>query len=152
MVQFRDGEHTVGPMVFQGARELHVEECCSDFVLQGLSRWRQRTDPTKPEGHQFRADGILMFTISYDGESFEHYPDEASNLLGESLVRDFLFENGICVLDDLRVRLYETRFHVLSLEDKEHLLVCPYPTRANNIGGMLVLCVNRFLRDRQHRS
>ena len=146
MSQFSDDTHHITELIFQGVTQHMPEELCNASVLQALQRWQQRDDKTRPEPDMFRLDQTRSFTISYLGETDAYWPDEDGNFVGESLVREFLFEDGICNLDSLSPRLYIATYKVLAMMDVEYLLVCPYPTESGNIAGLIVICVNQHVR------
>lgn len=139
---FANRGNDIPEMVFQGARQLDVDETLTDEFRSKLTAWRDRDDPTDPGLKAFSEDGVLAFAISYEGESQGYWPDEDSNAVPETLVRTFLFNNGICNVDTDDVRLYRAGYKVEALEDDEYLLVCPYPTASGNIAGVAVVCVN----------
>ena len=145
MNQFSDDSHHVTEMIFQGATEHTPEELCNQTVLDALAKWQQRQNPVEPAPEHFRLDQTRSFTISYQGDVDHYWPDQDSNFLGESLVREFLFEDGICTLDQHECRLYLATYKVLAMMEVEYLLVCPYPTEAGNIAGVVVVCVNQQL-------
>ena len=147
-MDFRDPSHTADELVFQGADEYEPAALCDDDVLRALGDWQSRRVLTETSPEVFHLENTRSFTVSYKGQADDYWPDEAVNRLGEGLVRDFLFKDGICALDDLKPRLYVAKYKVQALSDTEYLLVCPYPTEAGNIAGMVVVCVNQHLRPR----
>lgn len=146
MSNFYDKDHTVGELVFQGARELDIEASCSELILNSLSKWQARSNQSDAKPELFQLEKTRSFIISYDGITGQYWPDEASNLIGESLIRDFLFPDGICRLDTLDVRLYIVSYKIIAMLDLEYLLVCPFATDAGNIAGLSVVCINHHIR------
>ncbi len=145
-MDFSKSTFSLADLIFQGATLHEPAELCNDTVLAALSDWRRRAEPTAPLSTAFQLEDTRSFAIRYDGETSEYWPDEDSNWLGECLIREFLFRDGICVLDSLEPRLYLAKYKIEAVIDREYLLVCPYPTEAGNLGGTLVVCVNRHLR------
>ena len=145
-MDFSQSKFSLADLVFQGAALHEPAELCNDAVLGALSDWRQRAEPVEPFASAFRLEDTRSFVIRYDGEASEHWPDEDSNWLGECLIREFLFRDGICVMDSLEPRLYLVKYKIEAVIDREYLLVCPYPTESGNLGGALVVCVNQHLK------
>ncbi|MEO1201972.1 MAG: hypothetical protein AAFX10_04640 [Pseudomonadota bacterium] len=145
-MDFRDSKHLADELVFQGVEEKPPAALDDDAVLAALAKWQSRADATAPSPEAFHLEGARCFTISYQGEAGNYWPDEAENVLIESLAREFLFKDGICALDDLEPRLYIARYKVQALTDTEYLLACPYPTEAGNIAGVVVVCVKHYLK------
>lgn len=144
-MDFSDPNHNADELVFQGADELQPNEVCGLQMLDALTTWQARPRQTDPAPDAFHLDGALLFAISYDGKVSDYWPDEAANQIEEGLVRDFLFHDGICTLTDLKPHLFAVKYKVEALSDTEYLLVCPYPTEAGNVAGILVVCVNKYL-------
>ena len=142
MAKFTDPDHSMPEAVYQGSATLDLQATCDDEVLEALERWRSRPKPSEPSDDVFHLDRCRVFTITYDGRAAGYWPDEAGNLIGESLLRDFLFRNGICEIDEPEPRLYAVHYRVIAMDGTEYLLVCPYLTAAGNIGGLVVTCVN----------
>ena len=142
-MDFSDPDHSVSELVFQGADRHEPAVWCDEEILTALRKWSERTDTVDPATPYFKLPATQCFSISYDGKTSGYWPDETSNWLNEGLVRDFLFHDGICVIEEFEPRLYEVRYKVQALADTEYLLVCPYRTAAGNIGGIVVVCVTR---------
>ena len=145
-MDFSKSTFSLADLVFQGTTLHEPAELCNDAVLTALSDWQQRAEPALPFASAFRLEDTRSFAIRYDGETSEYWPDEDSNWLGECLIREFLFRDGICVMDSFEPRLYLAKYKIEAVIDREYLLVCPYPTESGNLGGMLVVCVNRHLK------
>ena len=146
MTDFSDRQQVELEPVFQGAHEEAIDALGNDSVLTALARWRERSPQSDSGVDRLRLEQTRSFTISYDGESGSYWPDKSSNLVGETLVRKFLFRQGICQLDGLAPRLYVAKYKVEVMNATEYLLVCPYPTEAGNIAGLAVVCINQHLR------
>ena len=145
-MDFSDPNHTLSALIFQGAEEQEPAALCDEEIMAALARWQSRDQPVLPDAEHFQLEQTRCFTISYDGKAGHYWPNEDANLLGESLVRDFLFHDGICTLDVLQPRLFVAKYKVEAILDTEYLLVCPYPTDDGNIAGVVVVCVNRHLK------
>jgi len=146
-VDFSKSTFSLADLVFQGATLHEPAELCNDAVLTALSNWQQRAEPAEPSAKAFRLEDTRSFAIRYDGETDDYWPDEDSNWLGECLIREFLFRDGICVMESLEPRLYLAKYKIEAVIDREYLLVCPYPTASGNLGGVVVVCVNQHLRN-----
>ena len=146
-MNFHDKDHHFATLAFHGAEELSAEQACNQVLLDAVDAWRKRADPQRPGTEYFHLDKCRSFAIDYRGTSFEHWPNESDNLLSESLVREFLFQDGICSVADTEVKLYKVSYSIMAGEyGVEYLLVCPFLTEAGNISGILVTCVNMLLR------
>lgn len=143
--QFGQHPDNAGAVVFQGYRELDMDGTLKPHVAEALAVWRRRADPTRPEIDWLCLDETMGFAISYDGKSSNHWPDAASNQLGKTLVRGFLFEDGICNVTEMTPRLFRVAYHVVALQDNEYLLVAPFPSETGAVGGLIVVCVNRVI-------
>ncbi|MEM8815743.1 MAG: hypothetical protein AAGE85_07930 [Pseudomonadota bacterium] len=145
-MDFTQSKFSLADLIFQGATEHEPTALCNEAVLEALDTWQSRPAATEPGTDIFRLEHTRSFAIRYDGEASEHWPDEDSNWLGETLVREFLFREGICLLEGFEPRLYLAKYKIEAVIDREYLLVCPYPTESGNIGGMTVVCVNQHLK------
>ena len=90
-------------------------------------------------------ENSTLFSITYEGRAGEYWPDESMNNLTETLVREFLFRDGICSISDERVRLIHMKYNVMASEGDEYVLVCPYLSAAGNISGIVVVCVTMMM-------
>lgn len=147
-MDFHDPGHNADDLVFQGAHEHEPSKLCDENVLSALAQWRSRGSLTEASPDVFHLATTRCFTISYEGQVGSYWPDEDANRLGEGLLRDCLFKDGICALNDLEPRLIAANYKVQALADTEYLLICPYPTESGNIAGMVVVCVNHHLEPR----
>lgn len=145
-MDFSDPNHSAAELVFQGATEHDPAALCDKEAMQALMAWQSRKPVTEPSPMPLQLERALSFTITYDGKAGNYWPDESANEIGEGLVRDFLFREGVCALSDLHPRLYAARYKAQAVSGTEYLLVCPYPTSTGNIGGVLVVCVNKYLK------
>lgn len=142
---FTDNKHTVAELAFQGAEEMDLEQSCTPEMLDVLAMWRDRENHRVSGVEMFRMDHCTAFTVTYQGEAADYWPDEAANDIVETLVRDFYYREGICNITDERVRLVHMKYNIMALAGDEYILVCPYLTDAGNISGILVVCVTKLL-------
>ncbi|TQV86056.1 hypothetical protein FKG94_00405 [Exilibacterium tricleocarpae] len=146
-MKFHDDSHHFATLAYHSAQELDVAATCSQTILDAVAAWQQRADAHSAGVEFFTLDRCRSFSIDYQGHSSGHWPNERDNLLGESLVREFLFDDGICSVEETAVKLYKVNYSVMAGEyGNEYLLVCPFLTATGNIGGIVVTCVNMLLR------
>lgn len=146
MNQFTQSDNSVPEIVFQGAVQIDPRAHCDDEILSLLEEWDSRPTASNPGAAIFELDDTFGFTISYDGKASGYWPDPESNMLSETLVRSFLFSNGICELTDLGHRLYLANYKLIAMDGQEYQLVCPFPTVSGNIGGLVVVCLNKRIK------
>ncbi len=146
MNDFTDPDRSLPELVIQGSVECDIENYSNDEMLEMFASWRNRIDKTDANPEQFNRDGTLVFTISYQGKSDHYWPDKNANQITEALLRDVLFNDGICNLESFAPKLFQVNFKVIAMEETEYLLVLPYPTASGNINGLVVVCVNKYLR------
>jgi hypothetical protein len=145
-MDFSDNTHNMAELVFQGAAEMDIAKTCREEVLQSLAIWRQRPDHQLSGAKFLQVENCSLFSITYDGEAGEYWPDEPMNDVSEILIREFLYRDGICNLIDEHVRLFEIKYNIMALDVDEHFLVCPYVTASGNISGAVVVCVTKMMR------
>jgi hypothetical protein len=141
-----DRDHSVSELIFQGATEMSPDDLDDPELRGALEAWRRRDPLTAAGDTHFRLERCKCFTISHHAESGDYWPDEESNVLAESLVRDFLYGEGICSIDDLKVRLFRIDYQMMAMDDSEYLLVCPYADESGRIAGLLVVCADQYIR------
>jgi hypothetical protein len=144
-MDFSDNVHNVAELAFHGATEVDPEKTCRPEVLESMASWHRRADHQVSGVDLFHIDHCTAFSISYDGESGNYWPNETKNYMNEMLIREFLYRDGICSLTDERVRLFHMKFRLMAMDGDEYLLVCPYLTDAGNISGILVVCVTKMI-------
>ena len=144
-MDFADTKHDLAELVFQGADELDPEETCHSDMLKVVAAWQARPDPHASGAELFQLDGCTAFSISYDGKAGDYWPDEPTNDMAETLIREFLYRDGICALSSDRVRLFHVKYNMMAMSGDEFLLVCPYLTEADNISGITVVCVTKMV-------
>lgn len=145
-MDFSDAKHDLAELAFQGAAELDLTQSCRPEVIDALGTWHDRPDHTSSGAALLRVENCSLFSISYEGNAGEYWPNASENDMSETLVREFLFRDGICTLADERVRLIRMKYNIMALAGDEYLLVCPYLTAAGNISGIVVVCVTKMLR------
>ncbi len=146
-MKFHDNEHHFATLAYHNSQALQLAQTCRQEIVDAVAAWQGRADCQNPGVEFFNLDKSRSFAIDYQGHSSSYWPNEADNLLGESLVREFLYEDGICSVTDTDIRLYKVSYSVMAGEyGTEYLLVCPYLTEAGNIAGIVVTCVNMYLR------
>jgi len=146
VVDFSDNKHNLAGLSFHSATEVDPEQVCPKEVIYALAAWSHRQNHQLSGSDLFRLDGCAHFSINYEGESRDYWPNESENDISETLIRDFLYHGGICTLSDERVRLFHARYTIIALEGDEYLMVCPYLTAAGNISGIVVVTVTKMIR------
>lgn len=147
MTDFSDTEHTLGEIIYNGAPSHPVDSYCNETVLDAIATWQARPSPFDPRPDILNLPKTRGFVISYTGETSDYWPNLEDNQLGETLIREFLFHDGICRLDALTPKFYAVNYKVVAMDGTEYLLVLPFPTASDNIAGVVVICVNRNLRE-----
>jgi hypothetical protein len=99
-----------------------------------------------PGSDLLRLDDCALFSIDYKGKCRDYWPNETENDISETLIREFLYHEGIGTLSDERARLFHVRYTIMALQGDEYLLVCPYLTATGNISGIVVVTVTKLLR------
>jgi len=145
VMDFSDKKHNLAELAFQGATDMDPEQTCKQQVIDALEIWRGRPDHQSSGAELLHIENCMLFSITYEGEAGEYWPDEAMTDITETLVREFLYRDGICSLTDERVRLIRMKYNVMASEGDEYVLVCPYLTAAGNISGIVVVCVNMMI-------
>lgn len=142
MPQFADREHTITEAVFVGTTEFHADAAEWAAVAPLVSGWNSADPKPGVLAELFGAEDLQAFALDYQGQPVDYWPDERTNFLHESLLREFLFHDGVCQLNDFEPRLYRVTFKVLTEQDADFLLVLPYSTDSGNVAGICVVCVN----------
>ena len=145
---FSDDKHNLAALAFHGATELDPEQICTNDAIQALADWSHRPNHQLSGSDLLRLDDCALFSISYEGKAKDYWPNESENDISETLIREFMYHDGICTLSDERVRLFHARYKILALTGDEYLLVCPYLTAAGNISGIVVVTVTKMIRGR----
>ncbi len=144
-MDFSDNKHNLAELAFHGATEVAPEQVCTKDVIQALATWSHRPNHQLSGSDLLRLDDCAIFTINYEGKARDYWPNESENDISETLVREFLYHEGICTLSDERVRLFHVRYTIMALTGDEYLLVCPYLTAAGNISGIVVVTVTKMI-------
>ncbi len=144
-MDFSDNKHNLAELAFHGATEVAPEQVCTKEVIQALATWSHRPNHQLSGSDLLRLDECAIFSIDYEGKTRDYWPNESENDISETLVREFLYHEGICTLSDERVRLFHVRYTIMALTGDEYLLVCPYLTAAGNISGIVVVTVTKMI-------
>jgi hypothetical protein len=142
-MDFSDEKHSLAELIFQGATEIAPMQILGEDAKNALTTWRNRSDLHASGAEILQLPDCSVFSITYDGKSGEYWPNESENEMAETLIREFLYRDGICSLTNERVRLIRMKYQVMALEGDEHVLTCPYLTEAGNISGVTVVCVTK---------
>jgi len=144
-MDFSDNKHNLAELAFHGATEVAPEQVCTKEVIQALATWSHRPNHRLSGSDLLRIDDCAVFSIDYEGKARDYWPNESENDISETLVREFLYHEGICTLSDERVRLFHVRYTIIALTGDEYLLVCPYLTAAGNISGIVVITITKMI-------
>jgi hypothetical protein len=144
-MDFSDHKHYPDGFVFSGAMEMDSEQACRQEVNDALRAWSHRSSKESPGSELLQVDGCPLFSISYDGKANDYWPSESENDISETLIREFLYHDGIDELSDYSVHLFHVRYAVLTMTGDDCLLVCPYLTAGGNIAGIVVVTVTKKL-------
>jgi hypothetical protein len=144
-MDFFDNKHTLAELVFQGATELESMQELGDEEKKALIAWRQRINPQSSGAEFLQLPDCSVFSITYEGKADEYWPNESETEVTETLIRDFLYRDGICSLTDEEVKLISMKYQIMALDGDEQVLICPYLTEAGNISGIVVVCVTKMV-------
>ncbi len=144
-MDFSDNKHNLAELAFHGATEVAPEQICTKDVIEALATWSHRPNHQLSGSDLLRLDDCALFSIDYAGKVRDYWPNESENDISETLIREFLYHEGICTLSDERVRLFHVRYTIMALTGDEYLLVCPYLTAAGNISGIVVVTVTKAI-------
>lgn len=145
-MRFSDAQHNLAELVFNDAIEVDPASICPAELLEKMQSWRDRPDHHQPGAELLQAEHCTLFSISYEGKTADYWPNESANQIGETLIRDFLYRDGICALSDELVRLFHIKYRMMAIDGDEYMLVCPYLTESQNISGIVVVCLTKMLR------
>jgi len=147
-MDFSDKKHDAAELAFHGATEVDIQQTCTKDVIQALATWSHRPNHQSSGSDLLRLDGCALFSINYEGKARDYWPNESENDISETLIREFVYHEGICTLSDERVRFFHARYTIMALTGDEYLLVCPYLTATGNISGIVVVTVTKVIRGR----
>ena len=102
-MDFSDDQHSLAELVFQGATEIESMQQVGDEANNALMAWRQRSDLKLSGAELLQMPNCTAFSITYEGEASDYWPNEPANEMTEVLIREFLYRDGICSLSDSRV-------------------------------------------------
>ncbi len=147
-MDFSDNKHNLAELAFHGATEVDPEQICTKDVIEALATWSHRSNHQSSGSDLLRLVDCAFFSINYEGKSRDYWPNESENDISETLIREFLYHEGICTLSEERARLFHVRYTIMALQGDEYLLVCPYLTATGNISGIVVVTVTKMIRGR----
>ncbi len=147
-MDFSDNKHNLAELAFHGATEVDPEQLCTKDAVHALTTWSHRSNHQLSGSDLLRLDDCALFSIDYEGKARDYWPNESENDISETLIREFLYHDGICTLSDERIRLFHASYTLIALDGDEYLLVCPYLTAAGNISGIVVVTVTKMIRGR----
>ncbi len=145
-MDFSDNKHNLAELAFHGAEVVDPEQLCTKDAVQALTTWSHRPNHQSSGSELLRLHDCALFSIDYEGKARDYWPDESENDISETLIREFLYHDGICTLSDERVHLFRASYTIIALDGDEYLLVCPYLTAAGNISGIVVVTVTKMIR------
>jgi hypothetical protein len=141
-----DEDLQIAELIFHGAELVDLaldDETVAE--IRACASTRGRLDEIRLP----RLAGCPCFTMSCEGHVAAYWPDQASNLLQESLVAQFLDLDEICHSKSMEPRLYRVSWTAMAADGDEYLLVCPVGTAGKGTdSGIIVLCVNERLHER----
>ena len=146
-MDFSDRKHSLAELVFQGATESESMQEFREDAKNALMAWRNRSDPRSSGAEVLQVPDCSVFSITYEGQAGEYWPNEHENEMTETLIREFLYRDGICSLTDEQVRLICMKYRIMALEGDEHVLICPYLTEAGHISGIVVVGVTKMIHE-----
>jgi len=144
-MDFSDDEHNLAELVFHGATELESMQHFGEDAKNALMAWRRRSDSISSGAELLQMPECSVFSITYEGNASDYWPSESANELTETLIREFLYRDGICSLGDERVRFIRLKYTIMALDGEEYVLICPYLTDAGNISGIVVVCATMMI-------
>ena len=147
-MDFSDNKHSVAELAFHGAIEVDIQQTCTTDITEALATWSHRPNRQLSGSELLRLDGCALFSINYEGKARDYWPNESENDISDTLIREFVYHEGICTLSDERVRFFHARYTIMVLTGDEYLLVCPYLTATGNISGIVVVTVTKVIRGR----
>jgi hypothetical protein len=148
LMDFSDNKHNLAELAFHGAIEVDIERFCTKDIIEALATWSDRSIHQSSGSDLLRLDDGALFCIDHEGKAGDYWPNESENDISETLIREFLYHDGICSISDERIRLFHARYSVMAITGDEYLLVCPYLTAAGNISGIVVVTITKMIRER----
>ena len=94
-MDFSDSKHSLAELAFQGATESESMQDFSEEAKKALRAWRNRSVPRLSGAELLQMPGCSVFSITYEGQAGEYWPNERENEMTETLIRDFLYRDGI---------------------------------------------------------
>ena len=146
-MNFSDASHSPDGIIFHGATELEPEQAFTADVIDALAAWDQRSNHESPGLDLLQLDGCPRFLISHDCQAKDYWPSRSENDISETLIREFLYDEGICQLSDDRAHLFHVKYRMMSMVDADCLLVCPYLSASGKVSGIVVVLVTKKIRE-----
>ena len=144
-MDFSDDEHNLAELAFQGATEIEPMQDFGEDAKKALLAWRNRPDPQSSGAEILQLRDCSAFSITYEGKAGDYWPSESANSLAETLIREFLYRDGICSLSDERVRFICMKYQIMAMDGNEYVLICPHLTEVGNISGIVVVCATKMM-------
>ena len=102
-MDFSDNKHDVAELAFHGATEVDIQQTCTTDITEALATWSHRPNRQLSGSELLRLDGCTLFSINYEGKARDYWPNESKNDISETLIREFLYRDGICSLSDEQI-------------------------------------------------
>lgn len=113
-MDFSDKKHDAAELAFHGATEVDIQQTCTKDVIQALATWSHRPNHQSSGSDLLRLDGCALFSINYEGKARDYWPNESENDISETLIREFVYHEGICTLSDERVQFFHARYTTMA--------------------------------------
>ena len=139
----------ISPLVaFRGAVSLKPQAVCdaeTNFILEDWYACRSATHAALELFHRL---GDACMLVDADCRPAGYLPDAQSNTLSETLIREFIFPDGLRLLSSGPAFVLRAQYSLIALEGLWHLLVCPIPDPGADIpAGAIVVHIDRHLKD-----
>ncbi|WP_434054412.1 MAG: hypothetical protein RDA78_05825 [Roseibium sp.] len=140
----------ISPLVsFRGAVSLKPQAVCDAETNCILEDWNARRSMTHASLELFHRLGDACMLVDADCRPAGYLPDAQSNTLSETLIREFLFPDGLRLLRPGPAFVLRAQYSLIALQGFWHLLVCPIPDPGTDIPvGAIVVHIDRHLTDR----
>lgn len=140
----------ISPLVsFRGAVSLKPHAVCDAEINCILEDWNARRSATHASLELFHGLGDACMLVDADSRPACYLPDAQSNTLSETLIREFLFPDGLRLLSPSPAFVLRVQYSLIALDGFWHLLVCPIPDPGTDIpAGAIVVHVDRHMTDR----
>ena len=146
-----DSHHSLAGFVCQSAEEMDPCRACTQDLVDAVAAWSRRPNHELPGLELLQLNDCPHFLMSHDGKATDYWPNASQNDISETLIRECLYQEGICTLNNDRARLLNMKYKLLSIIGSDCLLVCPYVTQTGSISGILVILVTKNIIERSRR-